>query len=203
MGLDGEAACVACESLGGLGADRACAFEQRRCVVAEVHDQRGGTAPDAAVCAAVSGEGDERISGVLLPFEDAAGLLVQCALRLGDVPDGLLEGCALLQRQAPAQHQLTSPAGPVHAQGATGVQLLVVVHGGRSERASDLRDRAGCLAERHARELRIALGSRELGGGCHLVEGQLAGAEGVVERGQVAQRVAGVRDAFRGAVVAA
>ena len=25
--LDGEAACVACESLGGLGADRACAFQ--------------------------------------------------------------------------------------------------------------------------------------------------------------------------------
>ena len=173
------------------------------CVVAEVHDQGGGAAPGAAVCAAVASEADERVGGVLLPLEGGAGLFVECALGLGDVPDGLLEGCALLQWQASAEHQLASPACPGHAQRATLVQRLVVRQRGRGERARGKRDRAGRFAERDARQLRIALGSRELGGGCDLIEVQRPGAERVIERGQVAQRIAGVRDAFGGAVVAA
>ena len=151
----------------------------------------------------LSSEADECIGGVLLPLEGGAGLFVECALGLGDVPDGLLEGCALLQRQAPAEHQLASPACPGHAQRATLIQRLVVRHRGRGERARSQRDRAGRFAERHARQLRIALGSRELRGGCNLIEVQRAGAERVIERRQVAQRSAGVRDAHRGAVVAA
>ncbi len=133
----------------------------------------------------------------------AAGLFVECALGLGDVPDGLLEGCALLQWQAPAEHQFASPACPGHAQRATLIQRLIVRQRGRGERARRNRYGTGRFAERDARQLRIALRSRELGGGGHLIEVQRAGAEGVIERRQVAQRVAGVRDAHRGAVVAA
>ena len=103
----------------------------------------------------------------------------------------------------PLSDELAPAVRPGHAQRATLVQRLVVVHRRRSERARGQRDRTGRLAERHARELRIALGSRELGGGCDLVEGQRPGAERVIEGGQVAQRIAGVRDALRGAVVAA
>ena len=97
-------------------------------------------------------------------------MFVECALGLGDVPDGLLEGCALLERQAPAEHQLAPPARPGHAQRASLIQRLIVRHRGRGERARSQRDRTGRFAERDARQLRIALRGRELGGGCDLVE---------------------------------
>ena len=111
--LDGEAAGVAGEPLGGLGADRACAFEHRRRVVAEVHDQGGRAALHAVgAVAALPGEGDERVGGGLLPVEHDAGLLVAGALLLGDAPDGLLERGALLERQAPAEHELAAAVRP-------------------------------------------------------------------------------------------
>ena len=96
--LDGEAACVAGESLGRLGAERAGAFEQRGFVVAEVHDQGGGAALGAAIRVAAASEGDECVRSGLLPLEGGAGVFVEGALGLGDVPDGLLEGCAVLER---------------------------------------------------------------------------------------------------------
>ena len=142
------------------------------------------------VCAAAAGERDERIGGVLLPLEHCAGLLVECALGLGDVPDGLFEGCALLERQAPAERELAPPARPGHAQRATLIQRLIVHQRGRGERARGKRDRAGRLADRHTRQLRIALRGGELGGGCDLVERERAGAHGVVEcrQARAAQR---------------
>ena len=133
----------------------------------------------------------------------APACLSSGALGLGDVPDRLLEGGALLERQAPAEHQLAPPARPGHAQRATLVQRLVVLHRRRGERARGKPDRAGRLAERDARQLGIALRRRELRRGCDLIERQRASAERVVERGQLAQRVAGVCDAHGGAVVAA
>ena len=118
----------------------------------------------------------------------AAGLLVGGALRLGDVPDRLLEGGALLERQPAAERELAPPARPGHAQRAPRVERLVVLDHRRDERARDERDRARRLADRDARELGIGLGRRELGGGRDLVERQRARAERVVERGQAAQR---------------
>ena len=61
------------------------------------------------LCAAAAGECDERVGGGLLPVEDRAGLLVGRALGLGDAPDRVLEGDALLERQAPAEHELAPP----------------------------------------------------------------------------------------------
>src|SRR4051794_26365996 len=100
-----------------------------------MHDQGRGAAPRAAIAAAAASEGDERIGGRLLPLEDRAGLFVAGALGLGDVPDGLLEGGALLERQAPAEYELAPPRRPAHAQRAPLVQSLVVLHLRRGERA--------------------------------------------------------------------
>ena len=69
-----------------------------------------------SVGAALPGERDERVRGGLLPVEHDAGLLVERALGLGDLPDGLFEGAALLERQAPAERELAPPARPGHAQ---------------------------------------------------------------------------------------
>ena len=155
------------------------------CVVAEVHDQRGGAAPEAAVRAAGWRASLTSASAVYCCHSSTrAGLLVERALGLGDAPDGLLEGCALLERQAAAEHEFAPPARPGHAQRAPLVQLLVVRDRGRGERARRQRDRAGRLADRHTRQLRIALRRRELGGGRDLVERQRPGAQRVVERRQ-------------------
>ena len=93
--------------LGGLEADRPCAFEQRRGVLAEVHDHRRLAALRAAgpVAAVVAREADERVGGVLLPLEVPARLLVGGAQLLA-APDRVLDDDALLERQPPAEHEL-------------------------------------------------------------------------------------------------
>ena len=103
--LDREPARVAAQPLGGLGADRSCAFEHwRGTVVAEMHDQRRRAALDAAVAAAgLGGEGDECIGGVLLPFEHGRPSSCRPRAGLGDVPDRLLQHEALLEWQAAAE----------------------------------------------------------------------------------------------------
>ena len=182
----GEAAGVAGEPFGCLGAERPGAFEERRCVVAEVHDQGGGGALDAAVGAAVRGERDERVGGGLLPVEARAGVLVGGALGFGGAPDGLLEGGALFEWQAAAERELAPAACPGHAERAPLVEHLVVLDLGRGERAGGERDRAGRLPDREACHFSVRAGRRELGGGCDLVERERAGAERVVECGQAA-----------------
>ena len=184
VGLDGEAARVAGEPLGGLDADRACAFEQRRRVVADVHDQRGRAAPDAASRGAAPGERDECVGGRLLPLERDAGRLVGGALVRGDAPDRLLERRALLERQPAAERELALATRPRHAQRATLIERLIVGHHRRRERAGGERDRARRLADRDARQLGVARGGRELGRGCDLIERQRARAQRVVERRQ-------------------
>ena len=203
--LDGEVACVAGEPLGGFGADRPGAFQQRGRVVAEVHDQGGGTAPNSALAraAGVAGEGDEGVGGRLLPLQHRACLLVGGALGFGDVPDGLFEGRALLQRQAAADGEFSPAACPGHAQGAPLVERVVVLELGRGERARCHCDLAGRLADRHTRQLGIAGGCGELGGCRDLVERQRARAERLVECRQATQRLAGAGDALGAAVVAA
>ena len=127
--------------------------------------------------------------------------IARCSV--GDVPDGLLERGALLERQPAAEHELALAARPGHAQRAPLVELLVVLDLRRHDRARRECDLTGRLADRDARELGVARGGRELGGGCDLVERQRAGAQGVVERRQAAQRAARARDAHGAAVVAA
>ena len=186
MRLDGEAAGVAGEPLGGLGADRACALEHRRRVVAEVHDQRGGAALHAVgAVAAVPGEGDERVGGGLLPVEDRCRRA--CRSRAGSwrCCGWLARRRCLLERQAPAERELAAAVRPRHAERAPLVELLVVGHLGRDDRARRERDRAGRLADSDACDLGIALGRRERGGGCDLVERERACAQRVVECGQV------------------
>ena len=99
--------------------------------------------------------------------------------------------------------ELAPSPRPRHTQRAAPVELLVVLDFRRDDRARRQRDRAGRLADRDASQLGIAGGGGEFGGGGDLIEGQGTRAEGVVEGGQVAQRVAGVCDACGGAVVAA
>jgi hypothetical protein len=95
-------------------------------------------------------------SGRLLPLEHA-GLLVECALRLGDVPDRLLEGDALLERQAPAERELAPPTRPAHAERAPLVQGLVIRHRRRHDRTRHQRDLlGGCPTTRRANSASLA-----------------------------------------------
>ena len=103
----------------------------------------------------------------------------------------------------PLKQSSRRPARPGHAQRAALVERLIVVYGGRGERAGGQCDGAGRLADRDARQLRVGLGRRALGSGCDLVERQRARAECVVECRQAAQRLARARDLCGGAVVAA
>ena len=146
------------------------------------------------VASAVPGECDQRVGCGLLPVEAGAGVLVERALGFGDVPDGLLEDDALLQRQTAVEAELASPTRPAHAQRAALVELLVIGDRGRSHRAGGQGDGAGRLADCDARELRVGLGRRVLGGGRNLIERQRTRAQRLVERGQAAQRRARARD---------
>jgi hypothetical protein len=132
-----------------------------------------------------------------------ACFLVFGALGLGGVPDRLFEGAALLERQASAQDEFAAAACPGHAERAALVQLLIVLDLGRGDGACGERDGAGRLADCDARQLDVAGRGGEFGGGCDLVERERAGAHGLIERGQLTQRLAGARDARGGAVVAA
>ena len=201
MQLDREAPCVAGEPFGGLGADRPGAFEQRRRVVAEVHDQRRRAAPDRAA-AAVLGECHERVGGRLLPVQDRAGLLVSRPLLLGDVPDRLFEDGALFERQPAAQTQLAPPTRPTHAQRASLVERLVVLDLLRRERPRGERDHARRFSDRDTRKLAITLRRRELRSSRDLIERQRARAQRVVERRQAAKRRTRLRDPHGGAVIA-
>ena len=185
--LDDEASRIAGEPLGGLDADRAGAFELRRRVVAHMDDQRGGTAPPAARPVPV-GEGDERVGGRLLPLEHDAGRLVGGALLVGDAPDRLLEGGALLERQPPADGKLALATRPRHAERAALIQRLVVGHQRRRKCARGQRDLTRRLADRKTGQLGIARRRRELGRSSDLIERQRARTQRVVKRGQLAQR---------------
>ena len=202
-GLDGEAARVAGEPRGRLEADRAGAFEQRRRILAEVHDERRRTAPHTPAGSAALGERHERVSSGLLPVQHDAGLLVDRALFLGDAPDGLLERGALLERQSSADRELALPARPGHAQRTPLVQRLVVVDLRRSERARSERDIAGCLADGDACELGISARRRELRSSGNLIERQRTATESLVERRQAPQSTARLRKTSSGAVLAA
>ena len=187
--FDREAARITGEPFGGLAAEWPGALDERRLVVAQMHDQRRRAAPDTTtVAAAALGECDERVGGGLLPVGDAACLLVGGALLLGDVPDRLLEDGALLERQPAAQTQLASSARPRHAQSPSRIQRLVVGDHGRRERPRDQPDRARRLADRDPRQLGIALGRRELRGRRDLIERQRARTQRMVERRQAPQR---------------
>ena len=177
MQLDREAPRVAGEPLGGLGADRPGAFEHRRRVVAEVHDQRRRATPHTALAAAVLGECHERVRGRLLPLDDATGLLVDRALLLRDVPDRLLEDGALLERQPAAQTQLAPPTRPTHTQRPP-LHRAPRRPRPRAARAYARRpDHARRLADRDTRELGITLRRRELRSSRDLIERQRARAQ--------------------------
>ncbi len=152
---------------------------------------------------ALPGERDERVGGRLLPVEEGARLLVVGALLLGDAPDGFLEHQALVERKAPAEHELTPRTRPRHAQRATLMQRRIVLDSRRSERTRGDRDLSGRLADGDARQLGIGAGRRVPRGSRNLVERQRARAQRAVERRQAAQRDARARDALGGAVIAA
>ncbi len=202
--LDREPACVAREPLGGFRADRPRALEQRRRVLAEVHDQRRRAAPHTAFhAAALPGEGDQRLSGRLLPLEHRPRLLIDRALSLGDAPDRLFEHGALLERQRAAERELAPATRPRHPQRASLVERLVVVDDRRNHRPRRECDLTRRLANRDAHQLGVRRGVRVGDGGYDLVERQRAGAHGMVERRQAAQRLTRARDPHCSAVVAA
>jgi hypothetical protein len=126
--------------------------------------------------------------------------VLEFARRMGNAH---LERGALFEWQAAAEAELASSMRPGHAERASRVQLLVVRDRWWDDRTRRQRDLAGRLAAREARQLGIAGGGCELGGGGDLVERQRTRAQRVVERGQAAQRAARARDVRGGAVVAA
>src|SRR3954470_12449525 len=104
--------------------------------------------------AAVGGGGDEGVGAVLLPLERHAGLLLVVGARgFRDLPERLLDDDALLERHATADRELALAIHPRHPQEATLVQLLIIEHLRRRERARDERDLLGCLPDRLACEL--------------------------------------------------
>ena len=178
-GLDDEPAGVAAEPLGGLDADRACAFEQRRgavslrCTICVV----GLRLTPSSLAAGLGGERDERIRAVLAPLEHRPpALLVGGAVGFGDVPDRLLERDALFERQRAAELELAPAAVQVIRNPRRAIQRLVVGDERRDDHARDALDLARRLADRDACEFGVGLGRRELGGGDGLVERELAAA---------------------------
>ena len=186
VGLDREAAGVAGEPLGGLGADRTGALDEGRLVGGDVHDQRraaarwpgGGT----SLC-----ERDERVGGRLLPARARCRRACRPLAASGDVADRLLEDDTVLEREPATDRELTVPVRPDQAQLAAAVERLVVGRLRRCERPRHAPDLAGRLPDRGARERAIRLGRRELRRRSDLVERQRAGLERVVELGQLAQ----------------
>ena len=202
--LDREPAGVARESLGGLAADRAGAFEHRRLVLAEMHDQRRRTAPHTVSAAAgLLGECEERIRSGLLPLEDRAVLLVCGALELGELADGLLECGAALERQLPAEGELAAAIRPRHPQSPAPIQLLVIGDPRRHDPARLARDLAGRLPDRDACDRGVALRRRDRRSRGDLIERQLSLAECLLEDRQRAQRLGRLDDPQRGAVITA
>ena len=171
-----------------------------RCTISVVGLRRD---PPSAAVAALPRERHERVRGGLLPLEDRAALLVEGALGLGEAADGLLERGAVLERQLSAEDELASSVPPGHTQRPARIQRLVVGDRRRHDRARRKRNPARRLADRDARDLGIARGRRERRRGRDLIERQVAVAEGLVERRQLAQRLGGLGQAARAAVVAA
>ena len=154
-------------------------------------------------CAAAPGERDERVRGRLLPLEDRSRPACRRALGLCDVPDCLLEGGALLERQTTTEHELAPARRPGHAQRATLDTAPDRPRPWAGRACGRPRNLTGCLADRDAHELGFGLRCRVLGGGCDLVERQRSRAERVVECGQAAQRLPVRGDTHGRAVVAA
>ena len=150
------------------------------------------------------GERDERIGGRLLPLEHAAGLLVDRALVLGDAPDRLLEGGALLERQAAAEAELASAARPGHAERAALGRALrrPRPRAGRSC-ARPGRCRWAACRPRCARARASVSGVANSAAAATWSSVSAPVLERVVERGQAAQRAARACDVHCGAVVAA
>src|ERR1700712_4740099 len=113
-------------------------------------------------------------------------LLVERALRLGGAADGLLEGGALFEWEAPVDEQLAAALDPLQTQRATAAQRGVVGDGRGREGACDACD-LFCRLVGVACELGVGGGGCELGCGGGLVERHCAGGERFVECRQEAE----------------